>query len=359
MKIRHSHLLLVAALAATTAAFSQERPASTAPTDPIERRFEGLQRNFEQLGKSVDDVLWFHRLGDAGTIDKVQLYGPPMAKPRTPTAVGAKNPLKFWSYVFIPAQLDRTQKHPVLVFPHGGVHSDFGSNHNHIVRELLAQGYIVIAPDYRGSTGYGAGFYNAIDYGGLEVADNFAARNYVLENYEFADPDRVGILGWSHGGMITLLDIFEHPEAYKVAYAGVPVSDLVLRLGYKDDSYRRIFSAPDHIGKTVAEDALEYRRRSPITHVAKLQTPLLIHTNTIDDDVYAIEVQALIDALKAAGKQFDYEVYQNLPGGHTFDRMDTKLAREIRLKIYRHLAKHLKPAKPFASVEELAKASRR
>jgi dipeptidyl aminopeptidase/acylaminoacyl peptidase len=347
--------LLAAALVPATA---QERPAA-APADPNERRFEALGQRLDQLGKSIDDVLWFHRLGDAGTVDKVQLYGPPPAKPRTPTAVGAKNPLKFWSYVFVPAKLDRTKKHPLLVFPHGGVHADFGSTHAHIVRELLAQGYVVVAPDYRGSTGYGSAFYNYIDYGGLEVADNYAARNYVLENYEFVDPDRVGILGWSHGGLITLLDIFEHPGDYKVAYAGVPVSDLVLRLGYHDDAYRKIFSAPGHIGKTVAEDPDEYRRRSPIHHVAKLQTPLLIHTNTNDDDVFAIEVQALINALKAAGKQFDYEVFKALPGGHTFDRMDTRLAREIRLKIYRHLAQHLKPATPFASLDELAKASRR
>lgn len=347
-------LALTAALAAPLTA--QERPAP-AP-DPTERRFESLNHRLDQLGKAIDDSLWYHRLGSAAIIDKVQIYGPPPAKPRTPTAVGAKNPLKFWSYIFIPRNLDRSKKHPLLVFPHGGVHADFGSNHTHIIRELLAQGYIIVAPDYRGSTGYGQGFYNQIDYGGLEVADNFAARNYVVENFEFVDPDRVGILGWSHGGMIALLDIFEHPEAYKVAYAGVPVSDLVLRMGYKPDSYRRIFSDPDHIGKTVADHTDEYRRRSPISLVAKLQTPLLIHTNTNDDDVYSIEVEALINALKAAGKQFDYEVYQNLPGGHTFDRMDTKLAREIRLKIYRHLARHLNPATPFPDLAALARASR-
>jgi dipeptidyl aminopeptidase/acylaminoacyl peptidase len=93
--------------------------------------------------------------------------------------------------------------------------------------------------------------------------------------------------------------------------------------------------------------------------VEKLKTPLLIHTNTNDDDVYVLEVEHLIEALKAAGKPFEYEIFRDLPGGHSFDRIDTPAAHEIRLKIYRFLARYLKPDHPFASVEELAKASYR
>ncbi|HYM12206.1 MAG TPA: alpha/beta fold hydrolase [Bryobacterales bacterium] len=114
----------------------------------------------------------------------------------------------------------------------------------HIVRGLLSQGYPVIAPDYRGSTGYRAAFYRLIDYGGLEVEDAFAARNWMLAHHYFLDPQRVGILGWSHGGLITLMNIFNHPDAYAVAYAGVPVSDLVARMGYKGPGYQSLFSAP-------------------------------------------------------------------------------------------------------------------
>lgn len=336
---------------------AQEKPAE--PESALDKKFEALKQNLDQVAKSVDDVLWYQKVGDVAVVDKVLLYGPPPAKAKNPTALGAKNPLKFWAYVFIPQKLDRTQKHPLLVLPHGGVHANFSTSSAHIVRELVAQGYIIVAPDYRGSTGYGSAFYNQIDYGGLEVADNSAARAYVLENYEFVDRTRVGILGWSHGGLITLLDIFERPADYQVAFAGVPVSDLVQRLGYQDENYRKIFSAPDHIGKTVRENVAEYRRRSPVTHVAKLQTPLLIHTNTADEDVHVLEVEHLIAALTAAGKKFDHEIFKDAPGGHHFDRMDTKAAREIRLKIYRHLGQYLKPAHPFADAAGLARASLR
>ena len=84
-------------------------------------------------------------------------------------------------------------------------------------------------------------------------------------------------------------------------------------------------------------------KRSPVEHAAKLRTPLLIHTNTNDEDVNVLEVRRLITALKAEGKQFEYKIYQDAPGGHAFNRVDTPLARESRKEVYAFLAKYLKP----------------
>jgi len=344
-------IVLLAALAAVSVA--QEKPVDA---KLIDSRFEAMNQRLDQLAKTIDDVLWYDKVGDVANIDKVFIAGPPPAKVKNPTAMGAKNPVKFWSYVFIPQKLDRSKKYPLLVLPHGGVHADFTTYHTHIIRELIAQGYIVVAPEYRGSTGYGRAFYEQIDYGGLEVEDNHVARDHMVENYDIVDADRVGLIGWSHGGLIALMDIFEHPNDYKVAFAGVPVSDLVQRMGYYTDEYRAMFSAPYHIGKTANEDVQEYRRRSPVNHVQKLQTPLLIHTNTNDDDVNVLEVEHLIEALKAAGKKFEYEIFKDIPGGHSFDRIDTRKAKEIRLKIYKFLAGYLKPPHPFGSLADLEKA---
>jgi dipeptidyl aminopeptidase/acylaminoacyl peptidase len=327
----------------------------------LEKKFENLRHRLDVLEKSIDDVLWYHKVGDMAYIDKVRHVGPPLSKRqiKNPTAMGVNNPVKFYSYVFIPKTIDYNKKSPFLVFPHGGVHSNFSTYYTHIIRELMAQGYVVIAPEYRGSTGYGRGMYEKIDYGGLEVEDTYAARNYMLENYEFLDEDRIGILGWSHGGLITLMNIFNHPKDYKVAYAGVPVSDLIARMGYMTDSYRKLYSASYHIGKTANEDVEEYRRRSPAWNAEKLQTPLLIHTNTSDDDVNVLEVEHLIKSLKAAGKTFDYKIFQRAPGGHSFDRMDTRLAKKVRFKIYRFLAGYLKPPHPFKSIKALVQAGYR
>ena len=103
----------------------------------------------------------------------------------------------------------------------------------------MGQGYSIIATEYRGSTGYDRDFYDAID-------DVFEGRKWMLSNYSFLDPAGVGIMGWSHGGLITLMNIFQHPDAFAAAYAGVPVSDLVARMGYKSVSYQAIFPAKNH-----------------------------------------------------------------------------------------------------------------
>jgi len=325
----------------------------------LQREFNALTHQFQQLQKVIDDVLWYNKVGDIAFVDKVRIVGPPRWKEANPTAQGAGNPLKFYAYVFIPKKIKREKKYPLMVFPHGGVHSNFSTYNTHIVRELISQGYVIVAADYRGSTGYGAGMYRNIDYGGLEKEDVYASRNFMLENYDFLDKDRVGIMGWSHGGLISLMNIFDHPQDYKVAYAGVPVSDLIARMGYKTQHYRDLYSAEYHIGKTAYEDVAEYRRRSPAWNAEKLQTPLLIHTNTNDADVNVLEVEHLIKSLKAAGKKFEYKIYQEVPGGHSFDRLDTKTAKKIRLKVYDFLGKYLNPPFPFKNVDDLHNAGYR
>ncbi|MEJ0054879.1 MAG: prolyl oligopeptidase family serine peptidase [Bacteroidota bacterium] len=189
--------------------------------------------------------------------------GLPGITTRIPQAQGASNPLVFRAYIFIPKTTDISKKYPLLVYSHGGVHGDLDSFSGHIIRELMSQDTSWSHPIIAAAQVYGRDFYEAIDYGGKEVVDANTARDYVVENYSFVDKERVGIMGWSHGGMITLLDIFNNPDEYKVAYAGVPVSDLIARMGYKSQGYRDQFSADYHIGKTAEENVQEYRKRSP------------------------------------------------------------------------------------------------
>ena len=320
---------------------------------------EYFYHNMDVLEKKVDDLLWYKKVGDLAYIDKVYMYGPPKWKEENPDAQGAGNPVKFWSYVFIPRSVDTDKKYPLIVLPHGGVHADLTTYYTHIVRELMAQEYIVVAAEYRGSTGYGKRHYEKIDYGGLEKEDVYSSRNYMIENYSFVDKNRVGIIGWSHGGLIALHNIFDHPKDYQVAFAGVPVSDIIARMGYKTQSYRDLYSADYHIGQTAYENVEEYRRRSPAWNAHKLETPLLIHTNTNDADVNVLEVEHLIKSLKAEDKEFEYEIYQDVPGGHSFDRMDTKKAKEIRLKIYGYLEGYLNPPSPFKNLQDLQEAGYR
>ncbi len=314
------------------------------PTDPSAGAAQQPPADFDRVLKEVDDLMWHIKLGDIAEVDKVEYTSLPPAHVPNPRLPGATNPLIIRAYTFIPKNLDKSRSQPLIVFVHQGIHANSDTRDAHVFRELVQQGYSIISSDYRGSTGYGRGFYEQIDYGGREVDDVFQGMQWMLENYSFLDPKRVGIIGWSHGGLITLMNIFQHPQSYAVAYAGVPASDLVARLGYEPDSYRALYSAPYHIGRTVRADIAEYRKRSPVTHAKELQTPLLIHSNTNDEDVNVLEVEHLIDALKAEGKKFEYKIYQDAPGGHYFNRTDTKLARESRREIYGFLAGYLHPS---------------
>jgi dipeptidyl aminopeptidase/acylaminoacyl peptidase len=328
-------LLLIASLLLPTLATAQTNDAATAKA--LQRHVTSTDQSFDMTMKKIDDLLWYEKVGDVAAIDKVEFTSKP-GRDENPTGQGAGNPMIIPAYVFTPKSL--RGKAPLIVFVHGGVHADFDSGYAHIIRELMAEGYVVIAPEYRGSTGYGEDFYDQIDYGGLEVDDVKAARDWAVENLTSIDTKRIGILGWSHGGYQTLMNVFRWPDAYTVAYAGVPVSDLVARMGYKSQGYRNTFK--EFIGKEAVDNPMEYRRRSPYFHASELATPLLIHTNTNDEDVNVMEVEHLIDALKAAGKQFEYKIYQNAPGGHRFNRIDTALAKQSRKEVYAFLAKYLK-----------------
>jgi dipeptidyl aminopeptidase/acylaminoacyl peptidase len=249
-----------------------------------------------------------------------------------------------YAYSYLPKKLDRSKKHPLLVLIHGGVHSNHmtggPANAATIVREMIERGYAVVAPDYRGSTGYGAAYAKAIDYGGKENDDVLAARDWMLARYPFLDPNRVGLVGWSHGAMIALFNLFFHPDKYACAYAGVPVSDLTERKKYLKSMPKTM---EETAGEAAANDPEEYRKRSPVTWVSKLERPLLVHGNTSDETVRPVEVNALISALQAAGKKFEHKMYEAAPGGHHFNRIDTALAVESRREIYEFLQRYLKP----------------
>ena len=134
----------------------------------IERQFESLNHRLDVVEKKIDDVQWFNRIGDIAYIDKVYMTGPPLARESNPTAQGAgillnSGRISFFLKTLI-LQKNTRFSYSLMV----GVHSNFSTYYTHIISELVTQGYIIVAAEYRGSTGYGAGHYRKIDYGGLE-----------------------------------------------------------------------------------------------------------------------------------------------------------------------------------------------
>ena len=162
--MKKSFILLGIISLITSASYSQTDENIMKLLKDMQTTINSNEHRYDILEKKIDDVLWFQRVGDIAFIDKVIITGPPSTNIKNPTAMGVNNPLKFNSYVFIPKKIDVNKKYPLIVLVHGGVHGDFSTYHTHIVRELMAQGYIVVAPEYRGSTGYGESFWKNIDY---------------------------------------------------------------------------------------------------------------------------------------------------------------------------------------------------
>jgi len=229
------------------------------------------------------------------------------------------------AYVFQPLKKRGPRGHAALVWVHGGVHGNWGLTMFPFVKEAVARGYVVICPEYRGSTGYGEAFHDAIDYGGYEVDDVMSAVAY-LKTLPHVDPDRLGIMGWSHGGYITLMSVFRDETPFKVAAAIVPVTNLVFRLSYKGPSYQRDFATQGRIQGLPFEKRDLYVQRSPLYLVGKLRIPLLVHVATNDLDVNYVEDQQIVDALRSRKPDLaETKVYVDPPtwgpsGGHAFSR---------------------------------------
>jgi len=226
------------------------------------------------------------------------------------------------AFVFQPLETQDQRRHPALVWVHEDIRGHLYEHYIPFIREATARGYVVIAPEYRGGIGYGQAFYDAIDYGGAEVDDVMTAVDVLKARYHRVDPDAIGIIGWSHGGLITLLGVFRNPTAFKAAVAIVPVTNLFQRLAWKGvDRQRQLMDPQNRFGGSPADKREVYKDRSPVYGVDRLRIPLLVAVATNDEDVNIEESMQLVDALRARKPQLtETRIYENPPGGHLFDR---------------------------------------
>jgi dipeptidyl aminopeptidase/acylaminoacyl peptidase len=229
------------------------------------------------------------------------------------------------AYLFAPLEKRGARGHAAMVWVHGGVHSNWSESMLPFVKEAVQRGYVIVTPEYRGSTGFGAAHYNAIDYGGKEIDDAGAAYDF-LKTLPYVDPARVGVMGWSHGGFITIHLLTRTPNPFVAGAAMVPVTNLVFRLGYKGPGYQRDFATQKAIGGLPFEKPEEYIKRSPLYRVDSLRVPLLVHVATNDTDVNFVEDVQMVDALRSRKPDLaETKVYVDPPvgaagGGHTFNR---------------------------------------
>ncbi len=242
--------------------------------------------------------------------------------------------LEIPAYVFSPIKKSPA-KHAALVWVHGGVHGDWNTGLYPFVVEAVKRGYVILAPDYRGSTGYGDEFHRKIDYGGKEVDDVLSSVDY-LATLPYVDSKRLGIMGWSHGGFITSHILFRDGNPFRAGAAIVPVTNLVFRLSDHGPGYARDYAAEEGIqglpferncGPNKDRDCIDiYLERSPVFHVENLKVPMLVHVATNDCDVFFREDQQMVYTLRALKPNLaETKIYKDPPVGlagcgHTFSR---------------------------------------
>ncbi len=224
-----------------------------------------------------------------------------------------------WAYV--PNNIVRNQKYPAIVYIHGGPASQSMDSFNRFVQYMNNQGYLVIAPNYRGGTGYGREFQegNRRDAGGQELNDVLGAADFI-QRTGFVDPAKLIVMGGSYGGYLTMMAVTRHPEMWAAGVPIVPFVNWFTEFENEDpqlQEYDRLF-----MGDPVKDKAL-WHDRSPINFIDKVKAPLLILAGGNDPRCPKSESEQVAAAIKKHGGTAILKIYEN--EGHGFARVENQI----------------------------------
>jgi dipeptidyl aminopeptidase/acylaminoacyl peptidase len=228
---------------------------------------------------------------------------------------------EIWGLLLMPPGRDKASKLPLLVYCHGGpvggvtygVFPQFmhtvGQVDPYAAEAFASAGYAVLFPMPRGGSGYGEEGHRSIirSWGEADYRDIMTGVDHLVKT-GVADPDRLGVLGASYGGFMTNW-IVTQTTRFKAASSSASISDLT-DLYYLSDS---ALVMDEYFGKPW-ENAMIYAQHSPITHVQRVETPLLIQHGENDPRVPLVSGRRFYEALKALGKTVEFDIFPR--GGH-------------------------------------------
>lgn len=225
-----------------------------------------------------------------------------------------------------PANYQSGKRSPLLLVVHGGpagvfAQSFIGNRGAYPVAAFAARGYAVLRVNPRGSSGYGVKFRrgNLKDWGGGDYSDLMSGVDHVIE-MGLADPERLGVMGWSYGGFMTSW-IITHTKRFKVASVGAGVTNLMSFNGNSDiPSF-----VPDYFGAEFWDDPDTYRAHSAMFYVKGAATPTLIQHGEADDRVPISQGYELYNALKRQNVPVRMIVLPRQPHGPNEPRMILKV----------------------------------
>ena len=225
------------------------------------------------------------------------------------------------AFVWVPFNLNRDGSNPAIVLPHGGPTGQTTDYFNRTVIALVTRGYVCIAPNVRGSTGYGIDFQKANfkDLGGGDLQDEVYAAKF-LEASGYVDAKKIGITGGSYGGYMTMMAIGKTPEVWAAGVEEYGIINWLTMIQHEDpflQQYERsLLGDPE-------KDRATYEADSPLAYIKNAKAPLLVLQGDNDIRVPKEEAEQVAKILQDAGKTVDSHYYPN--EGHGFAKRENQV----------------------------------
>ena len=249
------------------------------------------------------------------------------------------------AFVYVPYNAEKNGKNAVIVSIHGGPARQYVNAFNPGVQYLVNQGYFVIAPNYRGSSGYGKEFEDAnhFDMGGGDLEDVIAAAEW-MKKTGYIDPKKVAVMGGSYGGYLTMMAVTKAPDLWAAGVPIVPFVNWFTEIENEDPLLQQYDKA--NMGDPV-KDKARFQERSPINFVDKIKAPLLILAGGNDPRCPRAESEQVAGAIKKRNGVVELKVYEN--EGHGFFKMENQIDSFTRIADF--LKKYAEPAKCGCNLE--------
>jgi len=225
------------------------------------------------------------------------------------------------AFVYVPNNIQHNGKFPAIVYIHGGPAAQTTDSFNRFIQYIVNQGYLVIAPNYRGSTGYGKAFNDANrgDAGGGELHDVLDAGEWIKKS-GFVDPQKLIVMGGSYGGYLSMMAVTKAPEMWAAGVPIVPFVNWFTEIENEDPSLREYDLAT--MGDPQKNKAL-YEDRSPINFVDQIKAPLLLLAGGHDPRCPDEEARQVAESVKKRGGSVQLKIYEN--EGHGFARVENQI----------------------------------
>jgi dipeptidyl aminopeptidase/acylaminoacyl peptidase len=223
---------------------------------------------------------------------------------------------------------------PLLVDIHGGPSGQATASWNARYQFFVSRGWAVLAPDYRGSTGHGRSYTQALagEWGRLDV-DDTAAGIRAASTHGWGDPDRVVVIGGSAGGLTVLLLCAHHGDLVRAGVSLYGVTDL---RALAETTHRFESRYLDRIVGVLPDDVERYIERSPVTHARSIRVPVLVLQGEDDRAVPPDQAKLVVDAIRAAGGTVEYHSYAG--EGHGWSRPETVADSYTRIELFLNYA---------------------